>query len=123
MGCDSRRFDDVAFIESEMKQAALEANATIIQSCFHQFSPYGVSGVVVISESHLTIHTWPEYGYAAVDVFTCGDESDPWIALECLRQAFGATHVDVSEVPRGPLFKMRQFAPKNPETDRMAAPT
>lgn len=122
MGCDSHRFDDVAYIEHHMKLAAEEANATIIESCFHRFSPYGVSGVVVISESHLTIHTWPENGYAAVDVFTCGDDADPWIALECLRQALGAKHVDVSEVPRGPISKIAHFAPRHEAMERMAAP-
>ena len=55
-----------------MNAAAIEMQATIVNSNFHHFNPYGVSGVIIIKESHLTIHTWPEYGYAAIDIFTCG---------------------------------------------------
>lgn len=74
--CVDQRFDDIQWIEESMLEAARQANATIITSAFHKFSPIGISGVVVIAESHLAIHTWPEYGYAAVDVFTCGDVLD-----------------------------------------------
>mgnify|MGYP000456923456 FL=1 len=77
--CDSSSINDVEFIEEAMLNATKEANATIISHNFHKFSPYGVSGVVVIAESHVAIHTWPEYNYAAVDIFTCGDTIDPWI--------------------------------------------
>jgi S-adenosylmethionine decarboxylase proenzyme len=71
--CNAQKLRDPAFIEKEMRQAATAMGATIVTSAFHHFSPNGVSGVVVIQESHLTIHTWPEHGYAAVDIFTCGD--------------------------------------------------
>ena len=73
-----------------MCNAAERSNATIINVSFHHFSPYGVSGVVVIQESHLAIHTWPEYGYAAIDIFTCGDTVDPWVAYECLKESLQA---------------------------------
>ena len=79
-GCEPQVMNDVAKIETAMVDAAAKAGATVINSTFHHFSPYGVSGVVVIQESHLAIHTWPEYGYAAVDLFTCGDSVDPWIS-------------------------------------------
>ena len=68
-GCSSDILNDTAKIQELMVNAALEAGAEIREVIFHQFSPQGVSGVVVISESHLAIHTWPEFGYAAVDVF------------------------------------------------------
>lgn len=84
-----------------MKNAAIIAGATIVGSSFHRFLPYGVSGVVVISESHLTIHTWPEYGYAAIDLFTCGEDTDPWKAFEYLKQVFGAKRTQVFEHRRG----------------------
>ncbi len=71
--CNPLKLSDPQLIEAEMRQAARAMNATIVTSAFHHFSPLGVSGVVVIQESHLTIHTWPEYGYAAVDIFTCGN--------------------------------------------------
>ena len=69
--CDPELLAQTAPVEQILKDAAVAAGATIVQSTFHQFNPYGVSGVVVIAESHITIHTWPEHGYAAVDVFTC----------------------------------------------------
>lgn len=99
--CDPRAIDDVEYVEEKMKNAALIAGATIVGSSFHRFLPYGVSGVVVISESHLTIHTWPEYGYAAIDLFTCGDDTDPWKAFEYLKQVFKAKRTQVFEHRRG----------------------
>ena len=74
--CDPNILNNSQKVESLMIDAALECGATIVQKCFHMFSPHGVSGVVIISESHLAIHTWPELGYAAVDLFTCGDKCE-----------------------------------------------
>ena len=84
-----------------MVRAANAANATVINTSFHRFSPYGVSGVVVIHESHLSIHTWPEHGFAAVDLFTCGDTSDPWAAYGVLKSDLEATHGTTREIDRG----------------------
>ena len=89
-GCSPEILNDVSLIEGLMNKAAEKADATIINSTFHHFSPIGVSGVVVIQESHLAIHSWPEYGYAAVDLFTCGDEINPWISFDFLKEEFGA---------------------------------
>jgi spermidine synthase len=100
MNCDPHIMNDVAVIEKDMVAAAQEAGATVINSTFHHFSPYGVSGVVVIQESHLAIHTWPEYGYAAVDLFTCG-EMDAWISFDMLKKAFGAKSYSALEMKRG----------------------
>ncbi len=86
-----------------MIHAAKEAGATVISSNFHHFSPFGVSGVVVIQESHLAIHTWPEYRYAAVDLFTCGNSVEPWISLDLLKKAFKAEHGSAIEINRGQL--------------------
>ena len=84
-----------------MLEAARQANATIITSAFHKFSPIGISGVVVIAESHLAIHTWPEYGYAAVDVFTCGDVLDGAQAVRVLSERLGSRrHLDLEHGPR-----------------------
>jgi len=82
-----------------------DANATIISHNFHKFSPYGVSGVVVIAESHVAIHTWPEYNYAAVDIFTCGDTIEPWTIQENLKELFNSKSVSSMEMKRG-LFKV-----------------
>lgn len=102
-GCDPDIMDDVMVIEQDMIAAAEKSGATIINSTFHHFSPLGVSGVVVIQESHLAIHTWPEYRYAAVDLFTCGDMVEPWVAFEFLKEAFGAKNYSAIEMRRGSL--------------------
>lgn len=100
-GCERDKLSEVGTVQGLMERAAEVAGATIVQSVFHQFNPYGVSGVVVIAESHLAIHTWPEYGYASVDVYTCGGDVDPWQAERFLREALGATDASTQEIFRG----------------------
>lgn len=99
--CDSNVLNNVKLIEKFMTEAAVECGATVVEKNFHMFNPYGVSGVVIISESHLAIHTWPEYGYAAVDLFTCGDSCDPMVAFEFLKEKFNAKSASYSELKRG----------------------
>lgn len=99
-GCPPALLDDRAAIEAAMHAAAREAEATVVGAVFHTFAPQGVSGVVVVEESHLSIHTWPECGYAAVDVFTCGD-CRPTRAAQYLGEALGATRVETMVVDRG----------------------
>lgn len=99
-GCSPEIMNDVIAIERDMVEAALKAEMTVINSTFHHFSPYGVSGVVVVQESHLAIHTWPEYGYAAVDIFTCGD-TDTWAAFDYLEEQFKAKNYSAIEMRRG----------------------
>jgi S-adenosylmethionine decarboxylase len=103
-GCDADVLNDRVHIEKAMVDAALAAGAEVREVAFHKFSPQGVSGVVVISESHLAIHTWPELGYAAVDVFTCGDRVNPWDACNYLTDKLNARHMSATEVKRG-LFE------------------
>ncbi len=102
-GCDPDILDDVDRVEQEMTEAARRASATIVSTTFHRFNPYGISGVVVIAESHLAIHTWPEYGYASVDLYTCGEECDPWAAMDYLSGALSADRVEPTELRRGKL--------------------
>lgn len=102
---DRNVIDDVEAIESTMLESVLASGATVVSHNFHKFSPHGVSGVVVIAESHVTIHTWPEYGYAAVDIFTCGETIDPWTIQEHLQQSFKSKKVSSMEMKRG-LFKV-----------------
>lgn len=99
--CEPNVLNNVSLIEQTMCDAAEVSGATIVQKNFHHFSPYGVSGVVVIAESHLAIHTWPEYGYAAIDLFTCGDSVDPTVAYDYLREHFHAKTAFYSELKRG----------------------
>jgi S-adenosylmethionine decarboxylase proenzyme len=102
-GCNPGTLNDVAFIKRAMRDAALAAGATVVQEAFHLFNPHGVSGVVVIAESHLAIHTWPEYGYAAVDLFTCGDDVDPDAAFFHLKEKLEAESCTAFEMKRGIL--------------------
>ena len=99
--CNRSKLDDLNYLERVMSQAAEEAGATVLKTAFQDFNPQGVSGVVVIAESHLTIHSWPECGYAAVDVFTCGTAVDPWKAVESLRHTLEAGEVHVRDFMRG----------------------
>lgn len=99
--CDPEKLDDVEQIRTFMHEAAVSAGATIVQENFHKYAPVGVSGVVVIQESHLTIHTWPECGYAAVDLFTCGTNVRPWTAFDYLQERLGCAKVEYSDLIRG----------------------
>lgn len=99
-GCDPGLLDDVEAVSALMSRAAEAAGATVVASTFHRFSPQGVTGVAVLEESHLSIHTWPEHGYAAVDFFTCG-ECTPGRAHELLSEELGAERAEVMEVRRG----------------------
>ncbi|MEW6545814.1 MAG: adenosylmethionine decarboxylase [Bacillota bacterium] len=109
-GCDPNVLDDVQAVERILVRAAQEAGAEIRETVFHKFSPQGVSGVVVISESHLAVHTWPELGYAAVDVFTCGERVDPWLACDLIVAQFRASHMTATESKRGILFAAQPAA-------------
>lgn len=110
--CDENILNDHKLIEKLMVTAAREAKATVVESVFHMFNPYGVSGAVVISESHLTIHTWPEFGYASVDLFTCGDSVNPWDAFDYLETMLKAEKSESTEVSRGMVDKIKRFSPK-----------
>ncbi|MGC9325413.1 MAG: adenosylmethionine decarboxylase [Desulfomonilia bacterium] len=101
--CRKDVLKDTGKIEAWLNTAAERSGATVVSSAFHTFNPYGVSGVVVIAESHLSIHTWPEYGYAAVDIFTCGDTVEPWKAFSYLKEKLGSSHFSTIEMKRGQL--------------------
>ncbi|WP_233752806.1 adenosylmethionine decarboxylase [Flavilitoribacter nigricans] len=101
--CAPGLLQDVPGVERIMRKAATVAEVHIVSGHFHQFSPYGVSGVLVIQESHLTIHTWPEYAYAAVDIFTCSPELRVREAIRQLQQDLEAGEVEVKMLERGRL--------------------
>ncbi len=101
--CSPAVLSDVTRVEQAMVEAAKTAGATVINSTFHHFSPFGVSGVVVIQESHLAIHTWPEYGYASVDIFTCGGAVNPWVSYNFLKAALESKDGSAIEALRGQL--------------------
>jgi S-adenosylmethionine decarboxylase proenzyme len=104
--CPSDRLNDAPFLERTLEDAARDAGATVVISSFYPFSPHGVSGVVVITESHLAIHTWPERGYAAVDVFTCGHTVEPHAIAQAIVKALGAERHEIISQPRGAVEKL-----------------
>lgn len=100
-GCDPDKLNDIPSIEQAFLAAAEAMKATVVNTTFHHFSPQGVSGVVVIQESHLAIHTWPEHEFAAIDIFTCGETVNPWKAYDFLKAFFQPTNSNAMEINRG----------------------
>lgn len=95
-----KRLDCIETIEAAFRDCVDACKATLLHIHLHRFSPQGVSGVAVLAESHISVHTWPEAEYAAFDVFMCG-EAEPWKAVDILRNAFNADEVKVEELLRG----------------------
>lgn len=116
--CNCSVLDNEDLIRELMLEGVRRSGATIISDTFHTFSPHGVSGVVVIAESHVAIHSWPEHGYAAVDIFTCGESIDPWVIQQFLEENFEARNVSSMELKRG-LFPER--VPHKPVLEEVAA--
>ena len=100
-GCDPKTLEDRKYVEEAILEAAQKSNFHSIGSFFHQFKPFGVSGVVIIEESHISIHTWPEHRYAAIDFFYCSEEVDPEAGIEVLKQKFKPERVSVTTLYRG----------------------
>ncbi len=99
--CDVEAINNLEAVKTVLVEAARQARATIVDVIFHEFNPFGISGVVVIAESHLSIHTWPEYRYAAVDIFSCGSMLQPDNAVAYLVEQFGAERMSIVELRRG----------------------
>lgn len=91
---------DIAYIEKAMRRCVEASRATLLHIHLHHFEPDGVSGVAVLAESHISVHTWPESRYAAFDVFMCGD-TKPEVCIDIMREAFEAERVEVKEILRG----------------------
>jgi S-adenosylmethionine decarboxylase proenzyme len=117
--CDRGVLNDESLIREILLEGVRRSRATVISDTFHTFSPHGVSGVIVIAESHVTIHTWPEHGYAAIDIFTCGETIDPWVIQNHLERHFRSKKVSSMELKRG-LFPER-VAHKPMALEEMAA--
>jgi len=99
--CECTYLDSEPAIRNLMLEAASRTGATVVGDIFHHFSPQGVTGVVVIAESHLAIHTWPEFAYASVDLFTCGTRVDPWIGFEYIKEKLQSRRWVSKEIIRG----------------------
>ena len=100
-GCNSEILSDPARLREILVNAAKAAGMDVRSIYFYKFSPTGVSGIVIVSESHISIHTWPEHGYAAIDVYVCGSSSNPEKALEEILKKVGAKHAHITEIQRG----------------------
>jgi S-adenosylmethionine decarboxylase proenzyme len=115
-GCDRDILNDVEQVKKEMKEAAIRSGATVVDTVFHLFNPHGVSGVVVIAESHLAIHTWPEFGYCALDIFTCGNQINSQKALVYFKKSLKAANASVMEIKRGLLNLPRAKIKHKPDS-------
>jgi S-adenosylmethionine decarboxylase len=96
----AKGLDDIDLVETTLRCCVDAARATLLHIHVHHFQPNGISGVAVLAESHISIHTWPEVGYAAVDIFMCGN-ANPDACVPVLREAFGAARVELNEILRG----------------------
>ncbi len=119
--CSDGILQDLDRVREIMVRAAREAKATVVEVAFHEFNPFGISGMVIIAESHLSIHTWPEYNYAAVDIFTCGDIIIPQEAAHYLIREFGAKSPSMVEMKRGMLSFDGTRLPHKVETEEYDA--
>ncbi|MDD5398522.1 MAG: adenosylmethionine decarboxylase [Dehalococcoidia bacterium] len=99
--CDAGLLNDMDYLREALNAVAVLIGATVIKDSFYQFSPQGISGVVIIAESHISIHTWPEFCYAAVDVFTCGEVIQPAKAVKPLAERLKAKSTSYIELKRG----------------------
>ncbi len=99
--CDPQLLDDLGYIRQELLRAAAAVDAHVVGESFHQFAPQGVTGILSIAESHISIHTWPEHGYAAADVFTCGDHTMPERAAAVIIDALRCQDPEITQIRRG----------------------
>ena len=101
--CDLDLLDNLPYIKQSLTKAAIEAGGSILGDSFHKFSPVGVTGIIAIAESHLCIHTWPEYEYAAADIFTCGQNFKPHKAAELIIESLKCKEAEIKDFKRGTI--------------------
>jgi len=101
LGCPSARLNDIAWIDAALREAALIAKSTLLKQVSFQFEPCGVTALALLAESHISVHTWPESGYVAIDVFTCGQHTQPEQACHYLVKAFQSSQHSLTTLPRG----------------------
>ena len=108
-GCSSELIDDEHLVKKILLELTDVVELTVVNSLIHHFSPIGVSGVIVIEESHIAVHTWPEHNYVAIDFFTCNQQYDITKGIEYLRDKFKAEKVEIQEIRRGEVAEIRKF--------------
>ncbi|MHB9024317.1 MAG: adenosylmethionine decarboxylase [Armatimonadota bacterium] len=100
-GCDPHEINSIDTVERAIAETIDACGATLLDLRVYPFTPIGITGVAILSESHVMVHTWPEHGYAAIDIFTCGQHTDPSKAVPVLRRYFKPERVQVMEMNRG----------------------
>ncbi len=121
-GCSFDLLNDERFVRHSIEQASHRGMSTLLNLSSHKFEPQGVTAVGLLSESHISIHTWPEHGYAAIDIFTCGETAKPQCACEYLMEQFVATHHELQVISRGgaPASYLAEFEKKTkPKKSRL----
>jgi S-adenosylmethionine decarboxylase proenzyme len=107
-GCNSKKINDTNLVESTLLKAAEIAKLSVVKTTIHHFNPIGVSGVVVIKESHIAIHTWPEHNYVALDFFTCNESYELEKSIDYIKAAFEAKKSDQKKIKRGLMTKNKK---------------
>ncbi len=108
-GCNSAIINSCSAVEKALLAATKLMELTVVNTTIHSFSPIGVSGVIVIQESHIAIHTWPEHDYVAIDIFTCNEEYDLNSGITYLKEAFEASKMEEKNIERGNLSAIARF--------------
>lgn len=98
-GCEAD-LDDEGFLLDTLERASNAVGSTVLQRITQRFSPVGVSAILILAETHISVHTWPEHGYAALDIFICGEGKDPKVAWEVVREALGPESFEMKEITR-----------------------
>lgn len=100
-GCDRALIDDLEHVQKELTEASIHCGATIVKATFHAFAPQGITGILAISESHISIHTWPEHDFATVDVFCCNGSINVDLLSKMLKTSFKAKEIHIRSIDRG----------------------
>ncbi|MDU4960952.1 MAG: adenosylmethionine decarboxylase [Sporomusaceae bacterium] len=111
-GCSFEHLDDIAFIKEAMLTAIAQANMTLLDFTSHKFNPQGLTAMALLAESHLNVHTYPELGYAAIDVFTCGNPHCPDKAVAVLKQFLKPERIKITNIRRGDFGSESDMKPK-----------
>jgi S-adenosylmethionine decarboxylase len=101
-GCPRELLNDEQYVKDALREACSFGLATLMGEVSHKFHPQGVTALALLAESHISVHTWPEHGYAAADIFTCGDHANPQRASDFLIRKFQADHHSLTKLVRGP---------------------
>ncbi len=121
--CPPALLNDLEFVKETLRKAAESAETTLLKEVSHKFHPQGVTALALLAESHISVHTWPELGYAAADAFTCGDRADPRKACEFFVTAFQPKTYNMRRIARGPALASRRLSEEEERIVRAEPPS